>query len=276
MLDTKIDFISDIHVDSHRQDILRLGGLEKFVLAMLPQKIGDILIISGDVSETINDVVQFLKLISIHYKQVFYVYGNHEMYLGEKESQEFYGDTFLKLDELKKQVSKINNCFYLDGFEKQKIILDNGLSISGLCMFWDYSGTSLAHHTVNSLYRKAINDNKFIKFGSKNLNPNKFFKNQQKKLKKLEEVDILVTHYPPVKPPGTSDDILSTFFYFDGEEDLKRLNTKVCFYGHDHKQHDFEVNGTRLISNPFGYPSERTETKNKRDWIQSITLKGKK
>jgi len=249
-----IDYIADLNLDQLSFD----GNMEEYIESILPNKKSDILIIAGNLGSDLNKNLLFLKKLSPYYHKIFYVTGPKEMYLNDKHYS-FNSNSFEKLNTLKRILNnfpEFENVVLLDGFDKQQIVLEeyNNLSISGLSMFWDYSGLpmNLSHREINDLYKATIEDYKFINFGTDHytgklnkLNPSKLFKNNFKRLDKLEPVDIMVTYYCPLNNEGS-------FQCFDGEYHIDRLHPKVWIFGGDLSFDETFINETLLV-NAFNY-----------------------
>jgi Icc-related predicted phosphoesterase len=246
-----IDYISDLVLDQ----ISFNGTMEEYIETILPVNKSDILIIAGNLGIDLIKILRFLKKLSPYYYRIFYVTGPKEMYLKE-ENYIFNWNSFTKLNTLKNILNsekEFNNVILLDGFDKQRIVLEeyHNLSISGLGMFWDYSGLpeNLSTREINDLYNIVLPDTKKIFFGLDENNKkrmiiaSKLFKNNFKRLDKLEPVDIMVTHYCPI---NTED----SFQCFDGEYHINKLTPKLWIFGGIMKFDDTVLNKT-LLTNAF-------------------------
>jgi hypothetical protein len=246
-----IDYIADLNLDQLSFD----GNMEEYIETILPIDKSDILIIAGNLGIDPVKILIFLKKISPYYYKIFYVTGPKELYLPGNEYT-FNWNSFEKLNTLKRILNnfpEFENVVLLDGFDKQRIVLEeyDNLSISGLSMFWDYSGLpqNLSTCEINDLYKIILPDSKNIFFGLDNhdkkreLIASKLFKNNFKKLDKLEPVDVMVTHYCPIV---TND----SFQCFDGEYHIERLQPKVWIFGGELSFDDTFYN-TTLLTNAF-------------------------
>jgi gamma-glutamylcyclotransferase (GGCT)/AIG2-like uncharacterized protein YtfP len=52
----------------------------------------------------------------------------------------------------------------------------------------------------------------------------------------------------------------STFYMFNGEKDIERIQPKFWLFGHMHDKFDFIHKDVRFLCNPNGYPGETTYT----------------
>jgi len=76
-----------------------------------------------------------------------------------------------------------------------------------------------------------------------------------------KEKIIVFTHHAPIEKDGcgnpeTYDDITNHAFSTDLRE-LMNNDVLVWAYGHTHWFHDMRINGTRVLSNPHGYPHDK-------------------
>lgn len=73
---------------------------------------------------------------------------------------------------------------------------------------------------------------------------------------KLNNVDIMVSHVPPIKNVNNT-------CYFNSVKDYKG---RIWIYGHDHIPNEIVINKTLFLSNPWGY-------ENKEFPVKSLTIK---
>ena len=112
-----LDIISDIHLDFYAR--FNQKDIETFTKKLINTKTDknfDVLIIAGDIGHYNDDNVCFLELISKFYKKVFVTWGNHDLYLiSENQRKKYDYNSFIRLNELKEKVQKIDNLTFLDG-----------------------------------------------------------------------------------------------------------------------------------------------------------------
>ena len=269
----KIDYISDTHLDfwckqintQHKKFSIQL---EKYIKLLQPNY-HDLLIIAGDIGHYFKQDKLFLLELKKYYTHICIVPGNHDMYLVSKRLQQLYNyDSINRLDEL------ANFCYENEGFHylDEGVISIDGLKVAGLGMHWDTSYANKYYpeksvEDIISIWNSTMNDSSLIFNKKKNLSkasfdPIKYFNSEYKKLQEFENcqnIDIMVTHYGPKVPdnlPLEYKNIVTTFYYFDGEEDIKRISPRYWIYGHTHKAHEETYHYTDLLCNPVGYPSE--------------------
>ena len=281
----KIDYISDIHIDFRVREMNPNSPKIKKQVKELIEEIGisnsksDVLIIAGDLGHYFSQDSEFLLQCKEIYKHIILVRGNHDMYLVSKSQQSKYlfksENRYLEL----KRFCSNNDIHYLDG----NVICIDGIKIGGLGMSWDKSFldtiTDTSDDEVNELFIRYMNDARLIMDGEPYYIPmaygssvyrstfkhKDYFIKELDKLKNIEPVDIMVTHYYPLSsylpvtyPKQYKEDVCSTFYMFNGEQELKRINPKYWIFGHMHKEYDFFFDNTNLLCNPLGYPGERT------------------
>jgi hypothetical protein len=73
---------------------------------------------------------------------------------------------------------------------------------------------------------------------------------------------VVVTHHAPYvtwRPPEAVLRLIAGAFVSDLAELIESTDAMLWIYGHTHRQADLTVSGTRLLSNPRGYPDELVE-----------------
>lgn len=113
------DIISDLHLDFH----LKQNANEKKYDAFCKNKLfdegfehGEILLIAGDLSHYNNQTKAFFEyLVKKYYKELFFVTGNHDMYLINKKQEKKYKNSQARLTELKEMFKDNEKIHYLDG-----------------------------------------------------------------------------------------------------------------------------------------------------------------
>ena len=276
----KVDFISDTHLDFHigEKDSQRpkfRGMLEDFC-NINGFDGGDVLIIAGDLGHYYSQDTAFLKYVNTLYRHVILVRGNHDMYLvSSNQTKKYLFDSMNRVLEMKK-FCREEGIHYLDG---NTIVID-GVSFGGVGMSWDTSyiefltGKTEPKHSVIEMFNNSMNDSRLIYGGSdhtlihqmyrrvhkQSWDPYDYFAQEYAKLKKIEPVDVMISHYAPVIPPNMDpryeNDPTSTFYYFDGVEEVERIKPKVWIFGHTHRAYDFVDHDVRFLCAPLGYPGE--------------------
>jgi len=235
----KIQYLSDLHLEKTlNSEYFHNNPIEK---------IGDILILAGDVTKYSNLFYadEFFDDISKKFDQVFMVPGNHE----------YYG--IQKLDLIMKP--------YINEKIRDNITLLNNQNIiyGGINFIFSTMWTHISPDKEYGI-RSNVKDYTFIKNGKYNITPNdlnnihlesyKYIKKTV--LENIEEKIFVVTHHAPTKLVISEFNKHSAIndafcvelhpFIFDNDIDY-------WLYGHTHENIDGEINGTKIITNQFGY-----------------------
>lgn len=271
------DYISDIHLETYisldkdKEAFFKSLDIISNILYKPFHKCGKVLILAGDISSSINQIKWFVEYVSSYYEKIFYVHGNHEMYV-------LHGDNSLtKIEILKRELNNIDNCIFLDG----QVIEFEGIKFGGCSMFYDFS-YGINHFGLNEtqmkfLWKKNIRDSFMINDGITKdyyvkqetgqfinilFDPISFFNKEKEKLEKLKECDVIISHVMPFVHkfyPKKYHNAETGFFMFDGEEFISKSKVKYWFAGHTHTLTDAKKFGVRLLINPYGYPNENCE-----------------
>jgi len=277
----KIDFTSDLHLDFILGDDASCFDenkiLDLFNMSFTSTD-ADILIIAGDLSHYNQQTISFLKYMSEeHYKHVVCVHGNHDLYLLDGDEKKLYkGDSFNRLIELREEVEKLNNVYYLDG----DIIEIEGIKIAGSSLWYDYSyglQNGLQAWEIQKYFIENMKDAAVVMKSDVHTphvydhysKPKTFIDNleyaasQKEKLLKIVEEgnpDIIVSHIPPDSElckksrKAKSNPLYKCCFYStDTSEFDPYIEGKTWICGHIHDSVDITKRGCRFVSSPFGY-----------------------
>lgn len=281
----KIDFISDIHMDSHcyiqatTEQVLRdveypnRERVVQFCQGLLKETPGDVLVVAGDLSNLNNYSFAFLKEMVGVYGQgrVMIVPGNHDYYIFDKFNKDFYqGNSFNRIIELMDGCEKLGVVF-LNG----QIVDVGGIKFTGVGCFYDDYYARLIHFLspkfIKCRWALVMNDYNHIyvpegnpfscKVGKRvdTINFNKFSKYQSDKLSgSYGLADVVVSHVAPtfvhLKPHRKN--YTSTFFQFDGRHMVNSADKRKWIFGHTHDNDDFAIGGLEFHCNPLGYRGE--------------------
>jgi len=280
----RIAYLSDIHVDfwvtEKNIQKKRLHTEIDTLIKNLNPMPANVFIIAGDLGHYFQQNCEFLKKIREIYEDVILVNGNHDLYLISRSMQEKYSfESLNRVTGIKEFCSKDPGLHYLDG-ETIKI---KGITFGGAGMSWDDSyyqkikGFKPSKSEIIQEFRDTMNDSRLI--FSDGINPRKiniddyhynfnsfstfdplaFFKKEKKKIENITSADVMITHYSPVVPPSIRKEyknISSTFFYYNGDDDIQRIDPEFWVFGHTHDYYEFMYRHTKFLCNPLGYPSE--------------------
>ena len=251
----KLQIISDTH--------LEFRGNPNFFKPRAP-----ILCLLGDICacgtpDDFKVFIKFLKVIAPKFKKIIHVAGNHEYYAGGvhgKKLENTYEGINAKLRSLKKFFP--NYIFMTNNVHKIKV----GRSIVYIIgtTLWSYIPpnkkkiTSSLMNDYKMLFRTHGNQSRrwnvddTIKFHTNAVN---LIKRTKKLAKKTGAKCILLTHHKPVM------DGPKTITQFCYESDLAYLIKPpliLTAHGHTHKKYIQKINNITTVSNPRGYPGEKT------------------
>lgn len=278
----EFDYISDVHTDFWVKPVNPLepgfiNKIEDFIKNILKPKTSNVLIMAGDQGHYFSQDSQLLISLLEYYKHIVLVPGNHDMYLLSNKARKKYKlDSQNRIEEMKLFCSQHKGLHYLDG---DSVTID-GITIAGLGMWHDDSyGLKLGYHIedIHQEWKNRMNDaNHIYQNGKDNykismgygayrkvssFDPVMYFQVQRKILDNIKTAHIMVTHYGPRVPDAIPDEynnLVASFFFFDGLNDIERIKPKYWVHGHSHKVYDEMYDMTNIICNPLGYPDENT------------------
>lgn len=238
----KIQIASDLHIEFLHARFQHFAGVPP-----LPYAAGaEVLVLAGD----IHKKDRALKAFTNWPVPVIYVHGNHEMY-GAHIHQETK-----KL----REAARGTNIHFL---ESDELILD-GVRFLGTTLWTDYAvfGDDKVEAAMD-MAEKYMTDHKQIRTHYR-----KFMPKDAREMhlasrawlkERLDEPfsgpTVVVTHmgpHPGSITPEYKDDLLTAAYI----SDLSKLMGKaqLWIHGHVHANFDYHVNGTRIVTNPRGYP----------------------
>lgn len=256
-----LDTISDLHIDFYiRADgVLNDDAIKTYCnneLFAPNHKHAEILIVAGDLSHynfQTKAVLEYLQ--KEYYTKVFFVTGNHDLYLVNDQ----YKTSQQRVKELKGMFKRNKNIHLLDG----DILEYKGIRIGGTMGWYDGTYCNKVHAFCNplALWRNTMNDATRIK-GYTDFY--EIYAEEKPKLERIyKECDVIVTHINPMPharffSPGYRLEPTSGFYAFDGEYEVEHTPAKLWVFGHAHSAIDLEVYNTRLVCNALGYPDEQS------------------
>ncbi len=277
------DMVSDIHLDfwinemnpnNHKMQ----KQIDKFIDEVLIPKTDNILLLGGDQGHYFNQDKKLLLTLLKFYKHILIVPGNHDLYLlGNTQKKRYMLESHNRISEMKALCRETEGLHYMDG----DIIVIDGISFGGLGMWHDNTyGLTLGYSKdeIHEMWLKHMNDSRNIYGGREHytipipygvsmqyssFKPLELFDKMYEKLQKIHDVNVMLSHYAPRVPdclPEEFDNVDSSFYYFDGLKDIKRIDPKYWVVGHTHDKYEEKYNNTTIICNPLGYPSENTYT----------------
>ena len=254
----KIQIASDIHTEFGSIPHISNDGADLLVLA------GDIVLANSFKNKERTprnvDYYMFFDRVCDQFKNVIYIMGNHE----------HYKSTLSKTaGVLREALSYHKNLHLLDS---------EHIDIDGIRFIGSTLWTKIDVHNplLDTKIRHAMNDYSLIKYIDKGnyrkLRPEDTHREHvisriylEGALYKAEEWDnipcVVVTHHAPswksIHEKYANENDLNTLYATDLEY-LMNDNVKLWIHGHTHTAFDYNINGTRIVCNPYGYPHERS------------------
>lgn len=252
----RIDYISDLHLDFYLKKTGHLeidrSRTEKFLEQLLPETIGDVVIIAGDLSHENTQSFDSLNYFSQLYKQVFFVWGNHDYYLiSNSKSDKYRHNSTRRLAELLQMMDGLTNVQLLENYEAHLV---DGIRFAGATNWYP-----LERAEDVAFFKERSNDSRLIKgFNIKQAHDKETYLYDQ-----LLEVDVLITHVPPLFIDSHEKEG-NTSCYLNKLDDV---SAKVCVFGHCHERNSYREQGVSYYVNALGYPDEQEIGK-----IKSFTI----
>ena len=264
-----IRYFSDLHIDpSH---------FLPFDPPILENDQETTLVLAGDIAEW-KHVGQFVYDMSLRFKYVVYVMGNHE----------YYGTSIVRaIPKIKDKLTKLNNNQYptnIHILEDEFVILDNvafigatlWTSMSGQNSFIMYNAKtkmndyrcirmprSGGRHTGQDAYMAKLTPEHTVKM---HLDSRYFIIDAAQTLAELPSVDkiVVVTHHGPTLQsiqPSFQGDALNGAYVSDLSDYIGITKIDLMIHGHVHHTFDYIVSTgqetdhypTRVVTNPRGY-----------------------
>lgn len=259
----KLQYISDLHLEHH--DKYNEGNIvpSMFLIPKAPY-----LALCGDIGNPdLTAYKDFLAWCSKSYKVVFLVAGNHEFYNYRSSKK---SDMSTRIEKLRSICSQFKNVVFLN--RDSYSFPEYNLRILG-CTLW--SDTSMGNEEKIMSY---MNDARNILLeGDVPLLPSKmtelhhadkeWLRKEIEKAKMINESVLVFTHYLPsykLIHEKYQEYSMNMCFASDCEE-LIREPVKAWICGHSHTGVKLVLNGVNCLMNPYGYPGEKVETRNREE-----------
>jgi predicted phosphohydrolase len=234
----KIQYCSDLHLEfPHNREFIKNNPI-------VP--VGEILILAGDILpfQLIEQSVDFLDYIADNFEKTYWIPGNHEYYgsdINERSAsfcESIRSNVFLinNQEVTIKDSNFIFSTLWSKIGESNRLIIENTLS--------DFSNirdknNKLGIEKFNELHQKSID---FI---------------QTKLLKNKLEKNIIISHHIPTflnYPEEHRQSKVNQGFATELLDLIHDSSIDYWIYGHHHTNiPEFEINGTKLITNQLGY-----------------------
>ena len=233
--------ISDLHVD--------YAANARWVASLsTTQYLDDILIVAGDVSNSLQQLEWALKTIAARFKKVLFVPGNHDLWVINDDR----ATSLAKFTQVRTVVEKI-------GVSMRRFSY-NGLSIVPLLGWYDYSFGQPSQELLDSWmdYRacrwpsyleasdvaahfEGLNDVTEVA-GNEHVITFSHF---------LPRIDVMPEYIPEQK--RVMYPVLGAARL---DKQVRKLKSKMHVYGHSHVNRRVHIDGVTYVNNAFGYPHE--------------------
>ena len=255
--------------DLHLEGFLGCSDIGKLARFFIPEHADDkdsFLVLAGDISSSLEQLIAFIAAVQDRFKKVFFVPGNHELY---KHNMQAWNKSFIN-----KATEQLTNTFCTDSESVKSLEIDGILFILGT--MWGDGGFNFQDQHIIGRY---LNDFRLIDVSTSTNESRRFSVQDMMAISKQQKADIkailedqkhshlkkiVITHHLPSRQlvserfigrNGTDaanggfvsacDDILASDFA-----------PAVWFFGHTHDTIDTKLWDTRLICNPAGYRGE--------------------
>lgn len=234
--------LSDIHVD-YDANASWLRGLSSFDYR------GDVLILAGDVTDTLSLLEWSLGTMAKKFRKVLFVPGNHDLWVIRDSADK---NSLQKFEEVRAAVRASG--------ASMEPFRDRGLSIVPLLTWYDYSfgepddelrSIWMDYRACRwpdgytereiATYFAALNDGHVTSPGEMVITFSHF----------LPRIDVM-----PGYLPARSKLLYPVLGSTQLDAQLRRLGARMHVYGHSHVNRSVTIDGVSYINNAFGYPSE--------------------
>jgi len=238
--------LSDIHVDFsvNKQWVMNLSSSDYT---------DDILILGGDVSDSLSVLEWCLRSLSQRFARVLYVPGNHELWVLPNKDEDIGHPTSI---EKFHQVCRImERCgVSMRPFHRER------LSVVPLLAWYDYSFGEPSPELLDSWvdYRACTWPDQFTVKEVTDY----FLALNQEAVNVRNEMVISFSHFVPridLMPDWVTKKnriVYPVLGSYGLESQIRQLNSRIHVYGHSHVNSNIVVDGISYINNAFGYPNE--------------------
>ena len=238
----RIFALSDIHVDfeANARSISSLSAQDYRE---------DFLILAGDVSHSLQLLAKNLELLANRFRKVFYVPGNHDLWVIRDSDGKTSFDKFNEIAAVMENCGVSGAPFH-----------DDTISIVPLLGWYDYSFGEPSNELTTTW-----GDFLFCKWpdhlGMEEI-ASRFAAMNEPLIRPPNNLVISFSHFVPridVMPDFISEGnrivypVLGSILL---ERQIRQIRSDIHVYGHTHVNRRVDIDGTAYINNAFGYPSE--------------------
>ena len=256
-----IDICSDLHIDQWDTNVFNkypCGLIKNKPFNFTDQNKSKYLIIAGDISDNLNNSLNYINDLTQYYEKVLVVDGNHEHVYNYPN---LYDSSYLN-----KRIKELNNdnLVYLPSNN----FIHNKTAFIGACGWWTYYETTNTNNYDLEYFNEWIPDfdnKKTLKFiDSVKTRAEYDYLHLKKCIEHYENDDniekiVVVTHCIPELSLCDHEDIVTDTNYSEHLNKLVNGNYKKLshwFFGHTHREMYKEINNIKFITNPRGRPED--------------------
>lgn len=250
----KIRLSSDLHLEQYHSN--------DFAKTLLPFHEDDkdsMLVLAGDICSKQDRLVDFLNEMSIRFKNVLFVPGNHEYY---GSNYQIWNTTFGE--------KLLTSDIYFTTGTMECSIIDGVRFIYGT--MWADGGKPIDHYNIqfglNDFRHIRYNDSRFTVLDMVNI-----FKQSKSQIEyylqqPFDGKTVIVTHHLPSRRLVSArfwstdgSDGINGGFVGDCTDLINEYKIDHWLFGHTHCEIDSQINDTHVITNPCGYVREMQNLK---------------
>lgn len=242
----KLQILSDLHTE--------------FADFELPETDADVVVLAGDIGVGVRGLEWVARQNSN--KPFIYVPGNHE----------FYGNDISLTNELRRRAPW--NVHVLDN---EQLVLDDVRFLGSVlwtdfCLFGEtdkWFSMQRARQSMNDFFVISQEGRRLTPADSVALHETSRSWLTEKLAEPFDGKSVVVSHHAPSArsvAPRFAKDFLTPAFASNLEYLMVGQHADLWIHGHMHDRVDYDINGTRVICNPRGYPGE-TASRQFQPWL---------
>lgn len=251
----RISYLSDMHLDFWIPFVLSQEKwrkrTEEFVEKLIATDLDkhEVLAIAGDISHFNSQSLWALETFSDYYEQVFFTYGNHDMYLVSKnQSNKYKNHSKNRVNELYANIADNPNFNNVHPLFTDKTFTYKGVTFGGNPLWYP-----LETFEQQVFFNSVSNDSKLIK--GLNISGEHHINQVQYESLLAKNVDVMISHFPVINIDSHLK-YNSTACYLTHVKDIQ---AKHWIFGHSHEQKVYEKPYCTFYMNAIGYPDEKLE-----------------
>ena len=248
----KVAYISDLHLGFYIKFNYNTRKLQNNIVNFVKENLlteADIFVLAGDVAEYNVYAITLLEELSKHYKKVFFVFGNHDMYLLSTKQKNKYKDSYGRINEVINHFKENNNIHVLN----RDIVEYDEFRIAGFSNWY-----TLENNIDEFFFLNNSNDSKYIY-------PKSVYENQQRHYyDKIfyddlngKDIDLIISHVPPIHFKNDRHEPNGCYY----NKSIKEIHGKHWICGHQHTQSLVSIDDIAIYNNAWGYPGETKNPK---------------